>query len=101
MRVGFVVLVSTILLRRLERMGILRSWLGNVLELVEGNEVDELEVIVGVGVGVCVLVWCKAMNEDNVVGGRSMFGREALITVVIDLSTEGGDAGVSTFCIVW
>jgi hypothetical protein len=40
------------------------------------------------------------MNEDNVVGGRSMFGREALITVVIDLSTEGGDAGVSTFCIV-
>jgi hypothetical protein len=56
MRVGFVVLVSTILLRRLERMGILRSWLGNVLELVEGNEVDELEVIVGVGVGVCVLV---------------------------------------------
>jgi hypothetical protein len=54
MRVGFVVLVSTILLRRLERIGILKSWSGNVLELVEGNEVIELEVVVGVGV--CVLV---------------------------------------------
>jgi hypothetical protein len=32
MRVGFVVLVSTILLRRLERKGILMFWFGKVFE---------------------------------------------------------------------
>lgn len=48
MRVGLVVLVSTMLLRRLLLKGILRYWLCEGLELVECSEVDELEVIVGV-----------------------------------------------------
>jgi hypothetical protein len=48
MRVGLVVLVSTMLLRRLLLKGILRCWLCEVLELVECSEVDELEVVVGV-----------------------------------------------------
>lgn len=57
---GLVVRVSTMLLRRaLRRNGILKFWWGDVLELVDGREVDELEVeveVVGVDVGVCVLV---------------------------------------------
>jgi hypothetical protein len=47
MRVGLVVLVSTMLLRRLLLKGILRYWLCEGLELVECSEVDELEVVVG------------------------------------------------------
>lgn len=48
MRVGLVVLVSTMLLRRLLLKGILRCWLCEGVELVECSEVDELEVVVGV-----------------------------------------------------
>jgi hypothetical protein len=40
------------------------------------------------------------MNEDSVLGGKSTFGRKVLMAVVIDLSGEGGDAGVSMLCIV-
>lgn len=49
MSVGFVVVVSTILLRRLERKGILMSWFDQVFEYVCGSEV--------VGVGVCLFVF--------------------------------------------
>ncbi len=55
MSVGFVVRVSTMLLRRLLLKGILRSWKVDVLELDECSEVDEFEAVVG-GVDVCVLV---------------------------------------------
>ena len=55
MSVGFVVRVSTMLLRRLLLKGILRSWKVDVLQLDECSEVDEFEAVVG-GVCVCVLV---------------------------------------------
>jgi hypothetical protein len=55
MSVGFVVRVSTMLLRRLVLKGILRSWLDTVLEADDCSEVGEVEVVVG-GVGVFVLV---------------------------------------------
>jgi hypothetical protein len=32
------------------------------------------------------------MNEDNVLGGKRICGREVLMAVVIDLSMEGGQA---------
>jgi hypothetical protein len=32
------------------------------------------------------------MNEDSVLGGRRICGREVLMAVVIDLSMEGGQA---------
>jgi hypothetical protein len=70
---------------------------GGLFELVECREVDELEAVVDGGV--CVFVWCKAMNEDSVLG-RRLCGREVLM-VVIDILKEGGDAGVAAFLMGW
>jgi hypothetical protein len=33
------------------------------------------------------------MNEDSVLGGKKVCGREVLMAVIIDLSMEGGQAG--------
>ena len=53
MRVGLVERVSTNPLLRRLRICILSSWLGDVFELFEWNEADELEVV-GVCIGVTV-----------------------------------------------
>jgi hypothetical protein len=56
MRVGFVVRVSTMsFLRALRRKGMLKSWWGDVVKLVDGNEVNGLNLEVVGGVGGCVL----------------------------------------------
>jgi hypothetical protein len=55
-----------------------------VLQLDECSEVDEFEAVVG-GVCVCVLVGCKAMNDDNVLSGRVICKWEVLMAVVIDI----------------
>jgi hypothetical protein len=33
------------------------------------------------------------MNEDSVLGGKKVCGREVLMAVIIDLLMEGGQAG--------
>jgi hypothetical protein len=70
---------------------------GSLFESVICSEVDELEVEFIDG----VCVWCKAMNEDSVLGGSRVFGRAVLMAVHIDILQDSGDARVAMSIVGW